>query len=140
MATGERDKLNHLEYLWEMYTLSNSPLYLAEYLELGGTFDNSIRQDVCRFLRDGPRSNKGGRDAIRDVKIYMAIEEIRFSKAVEIIFMKSSKGSGSSKLGRMTLKEARRIYIEGQKKSAEDDTIRKQYERGRRILGREKGK
>jgi len=149
----ERDKLDHLEYVWEKYVFSSDPNYLAMYLELGGKFDDQVCCEVCRILRDGPPSKKGGRNIIRDVEVYMAIQGIRFDEAIKIICRESygedktsrasptdTSATTSPKPKRMTLQEARETYIKGLGISVEDDTIRKQYERGRRILGGKNGK
>ncbi len=151
MIFDERDKLDHLEYIWEKYIFSSDPEFLASYLELGGELDERVCREVCQILRDGPSPKKGGRNTIRDVEVYMAIQDIRFDEAMKIILRDSSGGfktrqssptgvgaTVSSKPKRVTLQNARDVYIKSLGQSVEDDTIRKQYERGRRLLGGKK--
>jgi hypothetical protein len=153
MNIDDRDKLDHLEYIWEKYVFSGDPNYLASYLELGGEFDDQVCREVCRILRDGHPSKKGERNTIRDVEVYMAIKDIRFDEAIESFCRESSGGDKTSRVSptdtsataspkpkRMTLQIARETYIKKLENSVEDDTIRKQYERGRRILGGKKRK
>ena len=147
VSINERDKLNHLDFIWESYVFSGDPNYLATYLELGGEFDDPVCREVCRILRDGPPSKKGGRNNIRDVKVFMDIERIRFDEDIKTMAKMNYDADKESRISptdtnastfpkpkRMTLREARETYIKRLEKFVKDDTIRKQYERGRRLL------
>jgi hypothetical protein len=145
MSRDEHDLINHLSHVWELYALSQDPKHLAGYLELGGEIDDDVRRAVCRVLRDGPPSKKGGRNSLFDVEVYLAIDKIRLEPTIEFIGTELfSKGQAqetrkpvpnkSRAPKKMTKIEARKIYIERLGKAVEDDTIRKQYDRGKRIL------
>jgi hypothetical protein len=149
MSRDEHDLINHLSYVWELYVISQEPKYLASYLELGGEIDNDVRRAVCQVLRDGPPSKKGGRKSILDVEVFLEINQIRLEPTLEFMGKELfSKGEAHDTRKpvpnkprapkKMTKKEARKIYIERLGKAVEDDTIRKQYDRGKRILSSEK--
>jgi hypothetical protein len=85
MSQEEIDLLNHIDAVWEHYFLTQHPSALANYLELGGEIDADVRIAIITRLREGPPKNKGSRDNLRDVDVYMAIEDIRFQRTIEIV-------------------------------------------------------
>ena len=78
MGRDEYDLLNFLDALWEHYCFTQHPEALAYYIELGGVIDDDVRKAIVTRLLEGPPKNKGGRDKLRDVKVYMTIKSIRY--------------------------------------------------------------
>ena len=76
MDKDEVDLLNHFDVVWEHYILTQHPDALAQYIELGGEIDDQVRAAIVKGLREGPPKNKGGRDNIRDIDVYMKIKDI----------------------------------------------------------------
>ena len=144
--------LSHIDSMWEAFGLSGEAKYLAAYLELGGEIDAQVRASLVTFLREGPPNRRGGRDNLRDVETYSAIESIRFEKTWETLsvlhnagwFAESGKAEEKKELPplpeTMTLVEARGIFIKRSGRAMADDTVRKRYERGRDILSSGRGK
>lgn len=145
----EVDLHNHIDAVWEHYLFTGHPDALANYLELGGDIDDDdVRMAIIKRLREGPPKNKGSRDNIRDVDTYMAIEDIRFQRSIEIMALieagkkyQSVEGTEQATIPKsLNQIEARTIFIKQIGRAIPDDTVRKRYERGRYLVTRKKGK
>jgi hypothetical protein len=131
MDQDEVDLLNHIDAVWEHYIFTQHPDALASYIELGGLIDDQVRAAIVERLREGPPKNKGSRDNIRDIEVYMRIKKIHFGP----IFGGHEHEDGGQHGPTKTLKKAREIYLKQLGYALEDGTIRKQYSRGRHLLG-----
>lgn len=142
----ETSRSAYLDALWEDFVLAQKPETLAAYIEHGGEIDALVREIIVRFLRDGPPRRRGGANSLRDVEVYTAVEAIRDKPVWEAMgawlrwrgpFSADPPGDGQEPQvpERLTQAKARSIYVERSGKAIEDDALRKQYERGRKIIG-----
>ncbi len=122
---------NRIYAVWEHYVFTEHPSALAEYIELGGIVDDQVRAEIVIRLEKGPPDGTGGRDNIRDIKAYLAIKSIHLGNANDLFGQVYDGVDGPTK----SLKRAREIYIKWLDRAVQDGTIRKQYERGRELLG-----
>jgi hypothetical protein len=130
MNQEDLDLRNQIDAVWDLYTLTQHPNALASYIELGGEIDDEVRAAIVVRLQEGLPKQTGKRNNIRDIKVYMEIKSIHFGFPFDGHKQKGNEDSGPTK----TLKKAREIYIKRNGTAAEDDAIRKQYVRGRKIL------
>jgi hypothetical protein len=131
MIQDEADLLNHIDSLWEHFIFTGHPDALASYIELGGEIDDNVRGAIVKILREGPPKKKGSRDNIRDIEVYMRIKEIKNGPLFRKVNQAEQEILGPTR----TLKKAREIYIKQLSVTEPDDTVRKQYDRGKKLLG-----
>jgi hypothetical protein len=122
---------NRIDSVWEHYIFTKHPEALAEYIALGGVIDDRVRDEIVLRLEKGPPDGTGGRNNIRDIKVYLAIKSIHLGHCNDLFGQVYDGVDGPTRSVRSALK----IYIEGLGRGVEDGTIRKQYERGRELMG-----
>ena len=139
---------NYLDMVWELYCFTRQPGHLAAYLKAGGEIDDQVRSEIIERLLKGKPSKKGSPDALRDIAVFEAIRDIRMERTYEMFAIYGElENAGESGDDRkveerlqglspeITLTEALRIYLERKGVAMATDTLRHQYDRGRKLLG-----
>jgi hypothetical protein len=104
--------------LFDKLSDSNHPEDFARYIEEGGELTDEMRIKLAKLIRDRMPKPRGGSDRERDINTYWAVEEWR-----------EDNTTGK------TIPTCEAAYHHfANMQSDEEDALKKQYERGRKLL------
>jgi len=145
----------YIDFLTGQLESSDDPEDLAKYVEAGGTLDEGLRSYIASLIRKYAPKSRGGRNQKRDCDVYLRVEFWRLmQRGLGLPAQATGDAAGSKELTnaqKTSVLPTRRvpkpsindglehlIETDPELRSSVDDvnieTIRRQYERGRKLL------